>query len=128
MEPVRTDSAPPAGSDPPVPQGVRSGRFLFTSGLGPADPVTGRMPGDFAGQVRQALANVEAVVVAAGGSRRSIVRCACRLSDRAHHEEFDRVYGEFFAGCSPLPARTTMIAGPVRDHALVEVEAVAVIG
>ncbi|MEU6254055.1 RidA family protein [Streptomyces sp. NPDC047043] len=109
-------------------QGVRSGPLVFTSGQGPLDPATGEMPADLAAQARQVLANVEAVVAAAGGDRRSITRCTCYLADPAHFAEFNRVYREFFADCTPLPARTTVVARLVREGVLVEVDAVAVVG
>ncbi|MGC9537720.1 RidA family protein [Streptomyces sp. UG1] len=117
----------PDGSEPPLSQGVRSGPLLFTSGQGPLDPATGAMPGDFGAQARQVLANVEAVVAAAGGDRRSIARCTCYLSDRTHFAEFNRVYREFFTDCPTLPARTTVVARLVREGVLVEVDAVAVV-
>ncbi|MFF4797169.1 RidA family protein [Streptomyces sp. NPDC001351] len=113
---------------PPLSQGIRSGPLLFTSGQGPLDPATGEMPADFGAQARQVLANVEAVVAAAGGDRRSITRCTCYLADRAHLAEFNGVYREFFADGSPLPARTTVVVQPVREGVLVEVDAMAVVG
>ena len=129
---VRTDAAPfipfPDGTEPPLSQGVRTGPYLFTSGQGPLDPATGDMPADFAAQAQQVLANVEAVVAAAGGDRHSIVRCTCYLADHAHFGDFNRVYRDFFAGSSPLPARTTVVVRPVREGVLVEVDAVAVVG
>lgn len=131
-EAVRTDRAPfipfPDGTEPPLSQGVRTGPQLFTSGQGPLDPVTGDMPADFAAQALRVLTNVEAVVAAAGGDRHSVVRCTCYLADRAHFADFNRVYRDFFADCSPLPARTTVVVRPVREGVLVEVDAVAVLG
>lgn len=125
---VHTDAAPYVrfsdGTEPPLSQGVRTGPFLFTSGQGPLHPVTHETPAAFADQARRVLANVEAVV----GDRRSIVRCTCYLADRAHFAEFNAVYREFFAGCDPLPARTTVVARLVREGVLVEVDAVAVVG
>jgi reactive intermediate/imine deaminase len=115
------------GTEPPLSQGVRGGPFLFTSGQGPLDPATLEMPTGFADQAHRVLTNVEAVVAAAGGSRRSITRCTCYLADQAHFAEFNRVYREFFADCSPLPARTTVVARLVREGVLVEVDAVAVV-
>lgn len=132
LEPLRTDRAPfapfPDGTEPPLSQGVRNGPLVFTSGQGPLDPATGALPADFDAQARQALANVEAVVAAAGGDRRSITRCTCYLSDPAHFAAFNRVYREFFADCPTPPARTTVVAALVREGALVEVDAVAVVG
>ncbi|MEU1274641.1 RidA family protein [Streptomyces sp. NPDC005799] len=107
---------------------MRVGPFLFTSGQGPLDPVTGEMPADFDAQARQVLANVEAVVAAAGGDRTSITRCTCYLAAPSSLPQFNAVYREFFAGCTPLPARTTVVARPVREGVLVEVDAVASLG
>jgi reactive intermediate/imine deaminase len=132
LEPVRTDRAPfvrfPDGTEPPLSQGVRSGPLLFVSGQGPLEPATGDMRADFGSQARQVLANVQAVVAAAGGDRRSITRCTCYLSDPTHFAEFNRVYREFFADCPALPARTTVVARLVREGVLVEVDAVAAVG
>lgn len=125
---VHTDAAPfvrfADGTEPPLSQGVRTGPFLLTSGQGPLDPVTHEIPTAFADQARLVLANVEAVV----GDRRSIVRCTCYLADRADFPGFNAVYRAFFADCDPLPARTTVVARPVREGVLVEVDAVAVVG
>ncbi|MGW2723762.1 RidA family protein [Streptomyces sp. NPDC001492] len=60
--------------------------------------------------------------------RRRGRRARGRCGDRTHFAEFNRVCREFFTDCSPLPARTTVVARPVREGVLVEVDAVAVVG
>src|SRR5690625_7380625 len=81
---VRTTSAPaPAHA---FPQGVRTGPFVQVSGQGPVDPATGEYVhrGDVAAQTRRTLANVAAIIEAAGAtfadviSLREIGRASCR--------------------------------------------------
>ncbi|MDT0542446.1 RidA family protein [Streptomyces lonegramiae] len=102
-----------------------SGGLVFTSGQGPLDPATNEMPADFAAQATRVLSNLVAVFEAAGSGKDRIVKCTCYLSDRKNFPEFNRVYREFFADCSPLPARTTVVAQLVREGVLVEIDAVA---
>ncbi|WP_428843328.1 RidA family protein [Streptomyces sparsogenes] len=77
--------------------------------------------------MRQALFNLVAVFVAAGSSKDLIVQCTCYLSDRRYFAVFNRMYGEFFADCSPLPARTTVVTQLVREGVLVEINGVAAV-
>ncbi|MGW3564358.1 RidA family protein [Streptomyces sp. NPDC000941] len=126
---VHTDKAPfvrfSDGTEPPLSQAIVSGGLVFTSGQGPLDPATNEMPADFAAQATQVLSNLVAVFEAAGSGKDRIVKCTCYLSDRKNFPEFNRVYREFFADSSPLPARTTVVAQLVREGVLVEIDAVA---
>jgi 2-iminobutanoate/2-iminopropanoate deaminase len=64
---IRTSNAPP----PPLTfsQAVRAAGFVFVSGTGPQDPVTGKMVGDtIQEQTRQCLKNISAILEAAGTS------------------------------------------------------------
>jgi len=105
-------------------QAIRVGELIFTSGQGPLDPVTHEIPTDFDAQARQVLRNLVAVFVAAGSGKDLIVKCTCYLSDRGHFAAFNRVYAEFFADRSPLPARTRVVTQLVRDGVLVEIDGV----
>lgn len=80
--------------------------FVFVSGQGPVDPATGRMPDDFAGQVRQTLKNVEAILKGAGTDFSQAVKVNAYLSDVTRFAEYNAVYKEFFP--SGAPARTTV--------------------
>jgi enamine deaminase RidA (YjgF/YER057c/UK114 family) len=53
------------------------------------------------------------------------VKCSCYLRRESDVAEFNRIYKEFFAGITELPARTTLIAGPPNPKVDVEVECVA---
>ena len=86
---------------------------------------------DFVGQMEQALANVAAVVRAAGGDVGDIVRLTWYVTDKREYlarqrevgEAYRRVMGRHF------PAMTmVVVSGLVEDEALVEIEAVAEIG
>jgi len=89
---------------PHVP-GIRIGDYLFLSGMGPIDPLTGeRRHGPIAGQVRTTLNNVKHMLESAGSSLTRVVRVHVVLADIADMAEMDRVYSEFFP-VDP-PART----------------------
>ena len=64
---IRTPNAP---SPPPTySQAVRAAGLVFVSGTGPHHPVTGKIVGDtIQEQTRQCLANVSAILEAAGTS------------------------------------------------------------
>jgi 2-iminobutanoate/2-iminopropanoate deaminase len=89
---------------PHVP-GIRVGDYIFLSGMGPIDPVTGeRRHGSIADQVRTTLSNVKHMLESAGSSLERVVRVHVVLADIADLAEMDRVYREFFP-VDP-PART----------------------
>ena len=86
---------------------------------------------DFVGQMEQALANIAAIVRAAGGDVHHIVRLTWFVTDKKAYlarqrevgEAYRRVMGRHF------PAMTmVVVAGLVEDAALVEIEAVAELG
>jgi 2-iminobutanoate/2-iminopropanoate deaminase len=80
---------------PHVP-GIRVGDYLFLSGMGPIDPVTGeRRHGPIAEQVRTTLANMKHMLESAGSSLDRVVRIHVVLAD-IDMAEMDRVYREFF--------------------------------
>jgi enamine deaminase RidA (YjgF/YER057c/UK114 family) len=83
---------------------------------------------DFIGQMEQALANIAAIVRAAGGDVEHIVRLTWYVVDKKEYlarqrevgEAYRRVMGRHF------PAMTmVVVAGLVEDEALIEIEAVA---
>jgi 2-iminobutanoate/2-iminopropanoate deaminase len=89
---------------PHVP-GIRIGDYIFLSGMGPIDPLTGeRRHGPIADQVRTTLNNVKHMLESAGSSLARVVRVHVVLADIADMAEMDRVYREFFP-VDP-PART----------------------
>jgi 2-iminobutanoate/2-iminopropanoate deaminase len=62
---VRTNQAPP--SPPTYSQAVKAAGLVFVSGTGPFDPATGKIVGEtIQEQTRQCLANISAILIAAG--------------------------------------------------------------
>jgi 2-iminobutanoate/2-iminopropanoate deaminase len=83
--------------------------------------------GDFTAQARQALANLKAMVEAAGGTIQDIIKVNTYLTDLRYREELARVRGEFFPD-GKLPASTLVGVTALADpDMLVEIEAIAVL-
>lgn len=80
--------------------------FAFVSGQGPVDPATGRMPDDFAGQVRQTLTNLETILKGVGTDLSRAVKVNAYLADVTRFGEYNEIYKTFFKGRAP--ARTTV--------------------
>ena len=121
---IRTENAPAAVG--PYSQGIVAGGLLFTAMQIPLDPETGAMvaPGDVAGQARQVLGNIQAIVEAAGGSMEQVVKVTVYLQDMADFGAVNAVYAEFFAG--EPPARGALAAAGLPLGALVAMEAISV--
>jgi len=119
---VYTPRAPkPIG---PYSQGVIAGCFLFVAGQIPLDPETGSLvEGDFKARVRRVLENVKAVVEAAGGSLRDVVKVTVYLRDIRLFQEFNEVYSEYFR--ENPPARAVVEVSSLPRGSDVEVEAIA---
>jgi 2-iminobutanoate/2-iminopropanoate deaminase len=114
------DAPPPKGAYSPA---VRAGDFVYVSGQVPRDPRTGALvgDGDVRAQTRQTLANLRAVLAAAGCALEDVVSVAVHLADADDWGAFDAAYRETFQ--APFPTRT--VVGAALRGVLVEVTAVA---
>jgi 2-iminobutanoate/2-iminopropanoate deaminase len=119
---VTTDKAPrPSG---PYSQAVVEGDLIFVAGQGPGDPATGELvKGDIGLQTLRALANVQAILEAAGSSMDNVIRCTVYLEDITDFAAMNEVYRVAFK--APYPARTTIQAGALPGGIAVEIECVA---
>ncbi|BCJ27428.1 reactive intermediate/imine deaminase [Actinocatenispora sera] len=119
---LRTDQAPaPAGG---YSQGVAIDGFVYTAGMGPIDPATGKAVGDdVATQTRQVMKNLGAVLAQRGLGFEHVVKATVHLQE-LHRDfaEFDKAYREFFTA-DPAPVRTTV--GSDLNNILVEIDFVA---
>ncbi|QWW72395.1 RidA family protein [Rhizobium sp. WYJ-E13] len=120
MAAITTDKAPPAVG--PYSQGIVAGGLLFVSGQLPIDPKTGELPEDMLQQMRQCLANVEAIAIAAGTSLAKTVKTTVLVTDLSRFSEFNEIYGRAFA--APYPARACYEVSALPRGAKVEIEAV----
>ena len=83
---ISTPEAPGSASYGKFPysQGVKAAGLVFVSGQGPFDPATGKVVGDtIQEQTRQALANCEAILRAAGSSMARVVNATFIIREGA---------------------------------------------
>lgn len=124
LEAVNTSGAPaPVG---PYNQAVRAGGMVFCSGQIALDPGTGVMVGngDVEAETRQVLANLEAVLAAAGVSPRQVVRTTVFLVDLADFARVNAIYAETF-GTAVAPARACVQVAALPKGARVEIDCIA---
>lgn len=108
-----------------------TGRTLFVSGQVGWDPVTEKFTSDdFAVQVKQALANVVAVLRAGGAEPAHVTRLTWYITDRATYlserHAVGVAYRELFGAHYPAMS-LVVVAGLLELRAKVEIEATAVI-
>ncbi len=116
----------PAGSAKPIgpySPAVRVGEFVFTSGQIGITPEGKMIEGGVEAQAKQVLANLKAVLEAAGASINSVIKTTIFMQDMADYALVNAVYGEVF-GENP-PARSAVAVAALPAGALVEIEAVA---
>jgi enamine deaminase RidA (YjgF/YER057c/UK114 family) len=107
-----------------------SGRFVFVAGQIGWNAAQQFETDDFVGQVRQALANVVAVLAAAGARPEHLTRMTWYITDKTEYQamlrEVGRAYREIVGPY--YPAMTLVqVAALLEDRAKVEIEATAVI-
>jgi reactive intermediate/imine deaminase len=126
LEAVVTAAAPaPVG---PYNQAVKAAGLLFCSGQIALDPATGAMvgSGDVEVETRQVLANLQAVLAAAGCSPRQVVRTTVFLADLADFAKVNALYAEVF-GAGVSPARACVQVAALPKGGRVEIDCIAVL-
>jgi 2-iminobutanoate/2-iminopropanoate deaminase len=99
--------------------------LVFISGQGPLNPKTGkRVEGDIAEQTRQVFSNLDALLVAAGSSRKNVLKVNVYLARIEDFGAMNEVYKEFFSETT-FPARTTIQAGALPGGIGVEIDIIA---
>jgi enamine deaminase RidA (YjgF/YER057c/UK114 family) len=107
-----------------------SGRMVFVSGMVGWDADGVFHTDDFAGQVRQALQNIVAVLAEGGAKPEHIVRMTWYVLDKkeyvAAYPEIGVAYRELIGRHFPTMS-AVQVAGLVEDRARVEIEVTAVV-
>jgi 2-iminobutanoate/2-iminopropanoate deaminase len=125
LETLHTDHAPAAIG--PYAQAVKANGFLFTAGQIPLHPETMTVVGTtVAEQTGQVVANLRAVLAAAGCDFSHVVKTTVFLRDMADFTAMNEVYAEAFG--SAKPARSTVAVAGLPKDVRVEIELVAVLG
>ena len=127
LQAINTNAAPePVG---PYNQAVLAGGLLFCSGQIALDPTSGQMvgDGDVEAETRQVLANLQAVLAAAGSSPTRVVRTTVFLADLSDFARVNAIYAELF-GQGVSPARACVQAAALPKGARVEIDCIALAG
>lgn len=122
---VSTSGAPAAIG--PYSQAVVAGGFLFTAGQIALDPASGQIvEGGIEEQTDRVLRNLTAVLEEAGTSWARVVKTTVFLQDLSHFPVVNEIYGRMIG--EARPARSTVQVSALPRAALVEIDAVAVVG
>ena len=115
---VTAKGAPAPGGS--YSHGVIANGFLYTCGMGPVDPATGKIvEGGVGPQTRQTLINSKAILDEVGADFSQVVKTTAHLQNCvADFAEYDKVYREFLS--APFPVRTTV--GSDLINILVEID------
>jgi 2-iminobutanoate/2-iminopropanoate deaminase len=123
-EAIATDAAPAAAG--PYSQAIRAGELVFTAGQLGIDPATGELSGDDVDvQAARALANLRAILEAAGSGMDRLVKVTVYLADIADWPAVNEVYAREVP--QPFPARSAFAVRDLPKGARVEIEAVATV-
>lgn len=122
---VHSEQAPKAIGPYSQAVAVPAGTLVFTSGQIPLDPASGALvSGDISQMTERVMANLSAVLRAAGCSWGDVVKSTIFLTDLADFQTVNEVYGRHFP--SQPPARSTVQVAALPKGARVEIEMVAV--
>jgi 2-iminobutanoate/2-iminopropanoate deaminase len=117
-----TDDAPKAIG--PYSQSVEVDGWLYLSGQGGLDPVTGELvEGGFEAQAHRVFENLRAVLASAGLTFADVVRSGVFVTDLADFPKLNKIYGEVMG--DHRPARTTVQVPALPKGASVEIDMIA---
>lgn len=124
LQTISTENAPAAIG--PYSQAVRFGNMLFCSGQIPLDPLTGEVvAGDIGVQTERVMANIAAVLAAAGAGFGDVVKTTVFLVDMADFAAMNGVYARYFD--NHKPARSTVAVKSLPRGVQVEIEVMAAV-
>ena len=121
---VRTEAAPAPFQGAPYSQAIKAGGFVFVSGQLSLKPDHKDLSGGtIQDQTEQALANLAAILEAAGSGLDRLVKTTVFLQNLDDFVGMNEVYARH-VGAAP-PARSTVEVAKLPSGALVEIEAIA---
>ncbi len=122
-EAIATRAAPAAVG--PYSQAIKHAGMVFASGQLGLDPATGKLREGVEAQAQQVLANLTAVLAAAGAEMQDVVKTTMFLVDMKDFAAVNAIYATAFP--APPPARSTIQVAALPLGGLVEIEAIAVL-
>ncbi len=120
---VTSGRIPPAVG--PYSPAVRRGDFVFCSGQLGLDPQSGNLAEGLEAQARQALANLAALLEAAGSGMDYVVKTTVFMQNLADFPLLNQIYAEAFG--DNRPARSSIEVAALPLGGLIEIEAIAYI-
>ncbi|MDO9306033.1 MAG: RidA family protein [Sulfuricurvum sp.] len=123
MKNVQTPNAPAAIG--PYSQAMIANGMVFTSGQIALTPSGEMLTGDVKEQCTQVLANLKAVLEAAGSSLDKVIKTTIFLDDMNDFGAVNELYAQAFG--EHKPARSTVAVKTLPKNALVEIDAIALL-
>jgi len=121
---IQTPDAPAAIGT--YSQAVQVGQTVYLSGQIGLDPVSMQLAEGIEAQIHQVFKNLAAVASAAGGSLSDVVKLNVFLTDLGHFPRVNEIMAGYFS--QPYPARAAVGVAALPRGALVEADAVMVLG
>ena len=121
---IHTSQAPKAIG--PYSQAVKVNGMIYTSGQIALLPSGEFINGTIETQTEQVLQNLSNVLKAGGSSLKSVVKTTIFLKNMSDFEAVNKIYSNYFG--AHKPARSTVAVKQLPKDALIEIEAIAVIG
>ena len=107
-------------------QAVKVDNTIYLSGQIGLDPASMQLVEGIEAQIHQVFKNLSAVCQTSGGKLADIVKLNVFLTDLAHFPKVNEIMGQYFR--QPYPARAAVGVAALPRGALVEADAVMVIG
>ncbi len=123
IEKITTENAPAAIG--PYSQAIAAGDTIYLSSQLGIEPKSGKLAsGGIAGETKQALENIKAILLAAGSDITKVVSVTVYLLDMEDFAEMNEVYASYFK--EPYPARATVAVKNLPKNVRVEISAIAI--
>jgi reactive intermediate/imine deaminase len=121
---IKTDQAPAAIGT--YSQAVKAGNTVYLSGQIGLDPASMQLVEGIENQIHRVFQNLRAVATASGGSLADVVKLNVFLTDLGHFAKVNEIMAQYLV--EPYPARAAVGVASLPRGALVEADAVMVVG
>ncbi|MBT9612668.1 MAG: RidA family protein [Burkholderiales bacterium] len=121
---IKTNDAPQAIGT--YSQAVKAGNTVYLSGQIGLDPGSMQLVEGIEQQIHRVFKNLQAVALASGGTLADVVKLNVFLTDLGHFAKVNEIMAQYFH--EPYPARAAVGVASLPRGALVEADAVMVLG
>ena len=121
---IKTPDAPQAIGT--YSQAVKVGSTVYLSGQIGLDPTSMQLEEGIEHQIHRVFKNLQAVAIASSGTLADVVKLNVFLTDLVHFAKVNEIMAQYFQ--EPYPARAAVGVASLPRGALVEADAVMVLG